>query len=642
MSVQAGIMSFDGRDIPRREIEFLLHGLEERGPDYSDIHVSGALAMGFRGLLIAPEDKKDQPLRSSSGVALTFDGRLDRRKDVAHRVGLSEATTVSDVTLVLMAYDQSGARCFEQLMGEFAFVLWDEQRRSLFMVRSLCGTRPLFYMHTNNYIVWSSEVDDLVVKSDVSPLVNDNYIFGLAYFQPDVDESPFTNFSVVPSGTYIEVAQAGRRKSPVSTWHPEKLSTLYLPSEADYEEAWRQQVALAIGDKLRLRTSVFSELSGGLDSSTIVMMADRVLSSAGRDPSMLTTVSSTYETSKNCDDTVFIVAVEEARTGKGTHLSESSLRITLGLNDIKFAGAPSMHHIFPGMYEAIVELMRAARCRVLFTGNGGDELFWSDPTSSPELADLLVQGRLACLISRARQWSQIGGMPLWKLLLTAAVGPITLGTRFARLGSLQLPTLCPPNTAQWRRWVARPGCKFGLRINDHVGLPSRRARVFSVLSYRALLSSGSLRECHGIYFSHPFSHRQLIDFMLSLPMDQIVRPGEGRSLMRRAMRGILPERIRLRKSKAGPDECFCRVLAREKDTIGDLAKLLICERGYTGAQSFAEAIREVSLGRIEQSGAVMQLLSVERWLRSLSMINSLRSTLKASFPAYGVSVNAVQ
>jgi len=137
MSVQVGVLSFSDRHIGPDEIDFLLYGLEDRAPDYSHTYLAGPLAMGVRGFLIAPEDNKDQPMRSSGGAVITFDGRLDKRADVARRAGLQESTNVSDVTLALISYEQSGLNSFDHLMGEYAYVLWDAHRGSLFSVRSL-------------------------------------------------------------------------------------------------------------------------------------------------------------------------------------------------------------------------------------------------------------------------------------------------------------------------------------------------------------------------------------------------------------------------------------------------------------------------------------------------------------------------
>jgi hypothetical protein len=182
-----------------------------------------------------------------------------------------------------------------------------------------------------------------------------------------------------------------------------------------------------------------------------------------------------------------------------------------------------------------------------------------------------------------------------------------------------------------RKHLAEPGRNLGLQVESDVNPPSRRSRLFSVRTTIAAFASGIFRNVNGIYYSHPFSHQQLVNFMLSLPIEQVARPGQNRSIMRRAMRGILPERIRLRKSKSGPDEAFCRAVVCEQDTIGDIPRMLVCEHGYIDAVKLSEAIRLATLGRVEEIGALLNVFSAERWLRSLSMIEGSRAQLKRSF-----------
>src|SRR5438105_1665923 len=109
MSVQTGIWFFTGKAVTRHDVEFLLHGLEARGSDCFGIHVRGNLGMGFRGVLITPEDKKNQPVYSNN-IAITFDGRLDRRMDLARRVSIFPCSMASDAELVLAAYETYGSR----------------------------------------------------------------------------------------------------------------------------------------------------------------------------------------------------------------------------------------------------------------------------------------------------------------------------------------------------------------------------------------------------------------------------------------------------------------------------------------------------------------------------------------------------
>lgn len=627
MSIQTGIRYFDDRVVSRCEIDFLLQGLEHLGPDYAHVHLSGSVGIGFRGLLIAPEDREDQPLVGHSGSVITFDGRLDNREDVASWLGLTVTTTISDAMLALLSYERWGRESFDVLKGEIAWVVWDKRIHSLFLFRSLCGTRPLFFVATQNRVVWSSELDDLVVKSGIDPVVNDAYAIGYAYYQPDLDESPFQNVHIVPSGTYVEVESTGEISAPIPVWHPERISTLRLRSDEEYEDAWRDHVEAAITKKLRIKGPIFCELSGGLDSTTLVLLADKALRRLGGNAGDLSTVSITFETSTTCDETHFIRLAESARGRAGIHIPESVQQPTFGLHDTSFTGAPNAHRFTPGRYLAIAEAMKSAGVRVLLTGIGGDHLFWSDQGGSPELADFLVGRQFVSLISQARAWSRATGTPLWRILLSHSVSPVAVMTKFARWLPSDLD-MFPWITQKARRSLLQAGRDQGMRVNERIELPSRRVRETMIRSFRALLSAGYFQGYQQIYFCHPYSNQDLIDFILALPMDQLVRPSQDRFLMRRATQGILPESIRTRRSKATINEAPCRVLEREQEEIGDPHTLEVCQRGYAEPNRLAKAMRGIALGKIDDSYAFLRLMNIEQWLRSLGRVETRRLALR--------------
>ncbi len=629
MSIQTGIRNFDGRAVLRSEIGCLLQGLEHLGPDYVRVHLSNSVGMGFRGLLIAPEDRKDQPLRGHGGSMLTFDGRLDNREQVARRLGLTINTGLSDAMLALLSYERWGRETFDLLKGEIACAAWDERTHSLFLFRSLCGTRPLFYVTTPARVVWSSELDDLVVKSGIDPIVNDAYAIGYAYYQPDLEESPFHNVHTIPSGTYVEVKRTGEINAPVSIWHPERISTMRLRSDQDYEQAWIDQVETAITKKLRVKGPVFCELSGGLDSTTLVLLSDKVLRKMGRAPGDLSTVSITFETSTTCDETHFIRLAEAARGRAGIHIPESVQQPTFGLRDTAFTGAPNAHRFTPGRYLAIAQAMKSAGARVLLTGIGGDHLFWSDQGGSPELADFLVNWQFLALVSQGREWSKAAGTPLWQILLSHAVSPVAVTTTLVRWLPSDLD-MFPWITEKVRKSLVEAGRDQGMRVNDYIELPSRRVRETMIRSFRALLSAGYFQGYQQIYFCHPYSNQDLIDFILALPMDQLVRPGHDRYLMRRATRGILPEAIRTRRNKATINEAPCRVLEREQEEIGSAHALEVCQRGYAEPRRLAKAMLGIATGRIDHSYAFLRLMNIEQWLRSLRNIEERRRALRQS------------
>src|SRR5262249_27180173 len=162
--------------------------------------------------------------------------------------------------------------------------------------------------------------------------------------------------------------------------------------------------------------------------------------------------------------------------------------------------------------------------------------------------------------------SRAASTPLWQVLLTHAVSPVAVSTGLVRWLPSDLD-MFPWITEKARKSLVCAGRDQGMRINERIALPSRRVREIMIRSFRALLSAGYFQGYQQIYFCHPYSNQDLIDFILALPMDQLVRPGHDRFLMRCAVRGILPEPIRTRRSKATINEAACRVLEREREEI---------------------------------------------------------------------------
>jgi len=233
------------------------------------------------------------------------------------------------------------------------------------------------------------------------------------------------------------------------------------------------------------------------------------------------------------------------------------------------------------------------------------------------------------LFSDAMKWSQITGQPLWQMLVKSALGPLLMGNRLLNWDTSEKKRGLPWVTPEAKRWMKFGGRSQGIPINRDVWPPSKRMQVHSIRTMCAVISAGYFNEYSGLFFSHPYSSERLIRFVLSLPMDQLNRPGESRSLLRRSTVGLLPERVRTRVSKGVVVEAFSRAVAREENKLGDVRDFEVCRRGYARAAGLAEAIRLTALGSMEHSGQLLRLISVERWLRSLNTIgNCERASLE--------------
>jgi asparagine synthetase B (glutamine-hydrolysing) len=133
-----------------------------------------------------------------------------------------------------------------------------------------------------------------------------------------------------------------------------------------------------------------------------------------------------------------------------------------------------------------------------------------------------------------------------------------------------------------------------------------------------MVSKASYRARGRIEVSHPYLHRPLVEFLQAIPFEQRVRPGETRSLMRRGLSDLLPEKILKRKGKKGPTEALFRAVERQwpqLQPIFDEAR--VCANGYVDAAALQATLKRAMHGCETLSFAVIQTISLEFWLRSL-------------------------
>lgn len=616
MKLQCGLLHFDHQPATPDDSGRLLGGLSNPPEDIHGTLVKDSVVMIYRGNRITKEeDMEIQPFRLGS-CSLTWDGRLDNRRELADRTGIRDETATPDPAIVLQAYEMFGESVFATLVGEFALVLWCSKTQTLRFARSACGARTLYYVAGKNTLTWSSNFAHLVRVTGVDLTVNDDYVAEYLVSQPSASSSPLTNVGVIPPNHLVEFTH-GSFKHYRELWNPTHFASVHHRSDGEYEEHFREVLREAVSVRLRADQPVFSELSGGLDSSTIVLMADRILREKHRPPGDLQTTSCVYERSETCDERRFIQLVEERR-GINSHLvHERDQRITLGLSDSEFTGLPNALHCFPGRFQKVAAQMSAYNAHVLLTGRGGDHLFWSEADGTPLVADEICHGNMMKAHSACSTWSHAASAPYYELFVKKAF-PLAFDSWFPGRSGYKAPALPAWLHSRFhKRLSMTPGFTW---YSSWRSAPSRRAQLFNVEHMFRYLGSGLFHEYGDLYVSHPYSHRPLIEFCLGTPVSQFLRNGETRSLMRRALRDLLPAKTVKRVSKGLLDEAITRALQAESPSDLRLSDWQICERKYVEQTRFMETLKLARLGIADLTGPLLRLFSLERWLRSLSHV----------------------
>ena len=617
MSALAGIYHLDGAEVNGRILATLGDKLNARNPDGGGEIKLGCIGMTYRAFHTNRESRfEQQPAVSPDGYVLAWDGRLDNRNDLLRLLSNNIQGHKTDAAIVISAYREWGGDCWARLIGDFALSMWDPTLRTLFLVRDPVGTRTLYYHLGRDCILWSSELEPFLGLPGIDLDVNDEYVAGYLTGEPELGLTPYESIRSVPPGNVFTVCKGQCQMKKF--WELNPNYEIRYKKDLEYEEHFRDIFREAVRCRLRAEGMVWSQLSGGFDSSSIVCMADKILKQGEAEAAGLETVSYVFDESTLSDERKYISCVEEQRGKIGCHLLEEDYRTLASFPGEPSIRIPSFLHCFAQRHRRLCEAMNESGARILLTGHGGDQLLWSGQDPSPELSDLVIQCKLFDLHHRIKIWNHTLKKSYLELLWSNAVLPVLplrLQNIFQNGLAAQLPS--------WfsKKFVAQMdlrGRKLGQKKTREFSLPSMQEQSAGFSSVVRFVSAGYFQECGGIEISYPYLHRPLVEFLQAIPFEQMMRPEEPRSLQRRAMRELLPEKIAMRKGKRSIDEVINRAIGREWSKL----KLMfedarVCTLGYMDAEALLAALHRAKHGCEVHSFALIKTISLELWLRSL-------------------------
>ena len=607
MGVQAGTWNFDGKPVDRQSLIRISHELAQYGPDSETTFFDGQIGFLYRAYHTTSGSRIErQPHFSGNGQIVIWDGRLDNRDELISQLSHTLRDEQTDVAIIAASFDRWGLDCLSKLVGDWALIIWDPAEKKLILARDYIGTRRLFYRCTPTQICWCSHLAPLALCGDTFHLC-DEYLAGYFGYWPDAHLTPYRELSSVPPGCFVSVQNALATSHRYWTLRPHKPS---CRSDAEYEDHFRHLFRQAVRRRLRTDSPVLAELSGGLDSSSIVCMADDILANEGAEAPCVDTFSFCDLEEPDEEDFLYFPKIEEKRGRVGHHARLNARGDTFLLRSESFAATPG----FSSRQElraALGNVIRKGNFRVVLSGLGGDQFLGQAPDPEVFLADLIVRLRPITLFRELVSWSLATRQP-WIRLLAKAVITLLPGRLRVRLQPV----------ARAEPWL---NSQFAQRHRIRERLLSGGTCSWSCLpSIRRSLQmlcelSGQLTAFAPVIEEkrYPYLDQTLVEFLLSVPSEQLARGGQDRSLMRRSLIGLLPDDIRLRRSKSGTGRCAAVTLQKhwaEVETL--LCSPLVTRLGYVNSVSFRDALLAMKTGR--EPDFVVQLLralSLELWLR---------------------------
>jgi asparagine synthase (glutamine-hydrolysing) len=384
-------------------------------------------------------------------------------------------------------------------------------------------------------------------------------------------------------------------------WSPPSGQRLRYRRDADYEEHFRMLFRDAVRARLRTDRPAWAFLSGGLDSSSIVCVADDLIAAGDAQARILHTITYVYDPSPATGERSFTMEVDRRR-GQGSHYLDLAEYPYLRPRPAEGPPVPYLLDASVGLVDAQKALMGRLGGHVVLSGSGGDEMLGNSRRGDLVAADLLRHGEFRAFGRALKQWSVSLRRPAIALLWQALAA---VPSRRARPFSTGNPPWLDPAFVDL---VAEPASVA--RMRAHQTWPSG---LHSVVARTAQQDYGSWCGCEVRY---PFLDRRLVEFCLSIPLDQLTRPGETRSLMRRALRGIVCERILTRRSKNAPARPIGAAVEREWQRLSQLfSRPLVEQYGLASGSALKEALRRARHGTERFLGLLVITIVLEEWLR---------------------------
>ncbi len=614
MSAILAVFHRQGKPVEQPLVEAMLAATPERAVDGQSMWLQSAVALAHQHFWVTPEEQGErQPLVSADGhLVLSCDARLDNRPALAAALGLpdTEGRSMSDAALILAAYRRWGVHCVQHLLGDFGFALWDATQQHLFVACDALGARSLCYHLDDGRAVVASELLAILAHPEVEPRMNEAKVAEfLVGAEDEQEESFYEGIRYCPPGHCLLISADAERKWRY--WDVDPQRRIRCRSDGEYAEQYLELLKEAVRCRLRCSGPVAISMSGGLDSTSLAALSAPMLA-----PRRLKTFSYAFDALKSCDEREYIRPVVEQYGLDATYIPCDDKWTLRDLPQWPSERDYLWSDAYAWLPRSVMAAAQATGCRLLLGGYFGDTLFEGGAFWA---LDML----------RERRWGQLGRMLVraprsidWRADLLQnglrQLLPQQIAQAYRRLRPRRTESLHPglhPHLAQrtrldqrinadqaWRRFRA-PG--FGARYRSLTPnvFPQGRAAVRRVYNR------------YGLEPENPYYDRRLVEFVLAVPADQSGRPGWDRWVHRKAMRGILPEEVRLRRTKTNFDSLVeIGLRQRERETVRALLQQpQIVAREMIRADWLQEAQRDLAAG-VGDWLPLWLSLSLELWL----------------------------
>ncbi len=506
----------------------------------------------------------------------------------------------SEEELLLASFYKWEHGLFSFLDGEFAFALYDAQKKIYFCARDPLGVKALYFTKIEEEYKFSSNIEDLLKLQNIQKKPNLRSMKTMLYQRTvDYTDTMYEGIYRLPPGHLMTIKDGEEHMERY--WYPEKIKVNYSITEEEATKKLKELFSQAV-DKMvsDLKKTAF-EVSGGVDSSSVVSLL-----SQKSDTLIIDSYSMDFQDLK-CDEGEYVDSILE-------QYSLNHQKVPVGkLDYYKKYSLENLYAISPNwpitltfaMLLPMLEQMKKDGKKVVVTGQGGDHLFTGTPFV---LYDLFRRFKFITLYRELKLYTKP-----WERIKTYIIAPMLgeKGTRFVKkiLRKTKIKESFLDKTSEIKDLSEVVGVKNPAHKN---------ALDMVTMAAQSTVMDGNLFHCteehFDIEYRHPFFDKKLVEFALSLPPEMKYKNKTIKWILRKAMDGILPDKIRDRKDKAE----FSELITQQIDAI-DLDSLLndpyIVKLGLVEQSLIDKHRKEYENKTVKYIVFLWTIINVEYWYR---------------------------
>ena len=553
----SGIINFDGQPVDQSTVKRMMRAMKHRGPDDEGTFLDKNIGLGFVRLsIIDLTENGHQPMRDSSGqYIIIYNGEIYNYVEIKSELvkkGYSFNST-TDTEVVLKSYIEWGEDCLDHFNGMWSFCIYDLKKEFIFISRDRYGIKPLYYFYDDNRFIFASEIGSILkaVNSKLSPNREAIYNY-LVFNRTDYDNSTFFNkINKFEAGCCAKIFLNNEHihKKITSEREYKRISKFFfirkwydLKKRANKAEPFQNSdeyknlLFSSIDLRLRSDVPVGVSLSGGLDSSSI-------LSRLIHKKLDLNTFSAVYGERLKGDETNYIIEFKNlVQKMNFVEISENDLYKDLDKLLDCHSSEPFVDTSIYASFKVFEEAQK--KIKVTLNGQGADEqlggymYFWGH-----YLKFLLKTGNVGKFSSELfNNFKNQKNLRTLKFLFYY-LSPDSFKSKY-RLRSIGYLNSEFLNSQKGNSEIIK-------LIDNSASLQDSFLKHFKY-KLQHLLKWEDINSMHFSLESRlPFLDYRLVEKTLALKEQEILYKGQTKHILRKAMRGYLPEKIRVRKDKVG-------------------------------------------------------------------------------------------